>query len=444
MKFYKAFFAVFAASVIVISCKKELSNEDGALPDEVENSWEFTEAGAVSGGVVDTAFVQTVGTVSTLSILGSTSGDTRGQIFLQVVGESISPGIYTNPLVFFQYAVDGNVVFQSNPTENGAFTIEITVLDSNSVTGTFTGTVKDANGNDHTITDGKFTSPISYTGGSPDQVETGQLTVWTREICSGGGPVEIRVGGQTGTISQALTAEPQCGADGTAVFILVAGNYTVEAICGTDTSRVEVTVGNNCTVLEIDLQNPPLLDDYFPLLQGSSWNYADLENSANTHTVTIEGNELVEDKMYTKFVSTLGDVFHYFKKEDTVFQLRKLDFQGAVSNPPTIEMVILLPGAAAGQSWETGPMNLMLAGMPVVVNLVSTIDQRDFSIKVNDREYHDCISVETQIMFSSDGGATFQPGSVYYTIFSKGNGIIYYYDLNRNVEWGASGVSINL
>ena len=442
MTFLRSVIALLAAAVILFSCKKEYSIEDGDLPNVIEESWEFTEAGTLRSGPMDSAHIQKVGTVQTLSLVGS-SDELQGELFMQIVGETIAIGTYTSPLVFFQYAENGSVVFQSSPSDAGAFSIVINELDSQYIAGTFSGTVLDAQGNSHTISDGKFRSEIGSSEQEPEPVPSGQLTVWAKQFCTDGSNIEVRVDGQSMFIQDAILNEPACGATGTAVFSLLYGNYTLEAICGADTVRYEVTIGSDCTLLEVDLQNPPELD-YLPLVEGSFWEYTDLNDAGNIHRITAEGGETFEGRMYTRFVSTAGDTFYYRKSQGVYYEYRTLNFQEYVEDPPAIEMVILYEDYQTGQSWETPGETIVLSGVTVRVKFVSTIVRRDFSETYNGTLHSDLIDVKTEIFFSSDGGNTYQSsGSSYNTVFSKGNGIVYYYDIDRDIEWGASWVSIN-
>lgn len=443
MKLLKTFAALLALLVVLYACRKERSAEGGEIPGPVENTWQFTEAGVTNQGLMDSAYVQTVGNVSTLSIVGS-SAEKQGEIFLQIVTDSIALGTYSNPIVFYQYGENGTVVFQSSPVQTGSFSIVITELDSSMVAGTFTGTVLDAQGNEHLITDGKFRSIITTWQDNEQPIFNGQLTVWAKQVCEDGGAIEIKINGQTASIADGLTAEPLCGAEGTAVFTLPTGTYTLEAICGADTLRYEVSIAGECTLLEIDFGNPPVLDDYLPLVAGSYWGYTDMGNPANTQRITSDGQETIEGRMFTRMVSTIGDTFYYRKEQNVYFQYRTLDFQGFVNNPPSIEVPILYDNLDAGNTWETQPELIDLAGVPVTAKIVFTINRRDFQASFNGVNYSDLIEVNTEIFFSSDGGTNYQTSGVAYnTVFAKGKGIVYYYDIDRDVEWAINEVFLN-
>jgi hypothetical protein len=434
MKILQYLASALIITALLFACKKEQSREDGQVPVVEDDLWEFTEAGVLKKGPTDSAYIQTVANVTTLSIVGS-STENQAEVFLQIVTENLTTGSYTNPLVFFQYGENGTVVFQSSPVQTNGFTINITELDSSLVAGTFSGTALDGQGVEHTIAEGKFTASISSWEGEPEPVEEGVLTVWAKEICTDGEPIKISVAGQSGEIIDGLAQEPACGAVGAVSFTLPAGNHVVEAICGTDTLVYEVSIVGECNMLEVDFANPPT-GDYLPLGIGSYWNYNDIDDATRTQRITADAEEVLEGRRYTRFVSTLNDTFYYRKDQNAYYQYRVFDFENFIDNPPTVEVPILYDDRAAGATWETEPENITLSGIPVKAKLVFTITRRDFAASLNGVNYTDLIEVNTEIFFSSDGGASYQSSQVAYnTVFAKGNGIVYYYDIENDVEW---------
>lgn len=443
MTFLRSFFTILAFSLLVFACKKEYSSEDGEKPGAVINEWEFSIGDVVTRGPMDSGYVQSVGSVTTLSTVGTKTEDPQGEIFLQVVGERIEVGSYTNPLVFFQYSEGGNVVYQSSPVQTGGFTINITSLDSTFAEGTFSGTVLDALGNQQTLTNGKFKTRIAGWESEPEPVQEGQLTVWARQICTAGSPIEIRIGGQTAQITDGLTTDPECGSTGGAVFTLQAGTYTLEAICDTDTLRYAVQIAEPCTILEVDFQNPPTEEDYLPLGNGSFWEYNDFNDAGTEQKITSDGSETFDGRMYTRFTSTTGEIFYYRKEQNVYFQYRTLNFEGYVTDPPSVELVILYDNLNEGESWESPGEDIDLSGIPVKIKLISRINRRDFQQTYNGVTYTDLIEVNTEIFFSSDGGNTYSTsGSAYNTVFAKDKGIVYYYDIDRDIEWTIKNISL--
>lgn len=444
MTFVRNFVGFITVCLILFSCRKDMSNEQGVNPEPLDAHWEFAQSGKLYSGGIDSAYIETIGSVKSLSMIGSNPEQNNGEILLQVIGQTIQTGTYSTQYVFFQYLENGAVLFQSSPVLSSDFSLTIDVLDSASVSGTFSGTVLDAQGNTHTIADGKFTANIASVNNEPQPVQSGQLAVWTREICSDGGEIEIRVGGQSAMLSDGLSAEPACNAPGAANFTLLAGEYTLEAICTTDTIRYNITIISDCSVLEIDFENPPGLNNYLPLTLGSYWDYNDLANPSTTQRRTVDGEDVIEGRRYTRVLSDNGDTLYYYRAQNAYYEYRTLNYQEYVEDPPSLEMVILYDNYSVGQTWESQPENLNLSGIIVKAKLVSKIVRRDFTGNYNGVDYTDLIEVNTEIFFSSDNGSTYQTsGSSYNTVFAKDKGIVYYYDIDNSIEWGINNLFIN-
>jgi hypothetical protein len=442
MTFSRSLLGFLALTFALISCKKDYSLEDGKVPGIIDATWEFKESGHLYNGEMDSAYVQSAAGFSALSMIGSGLQNQTGEIILQIIGDDITTGTYNSPDIFFQYSENGNILFQTIPGQTSDFSITITEIDSSSISGTFSGSVLDAQGNSHTITDGKFT--VSRTGNNNPFPTDVQLTVWSKGVCFDGASIEIKVASQTGYITDALLSEPECGAQGTATFTLPQGVHTLLAICGTDTLQYDINLVNSCVKLEVDFTHPPTTEDFLPLTIGSTWDYKDLEPGASTsHRRTAVADTIIDGRMYTMVTSNLPDTSYYRKEEHVYYEYVTLDFNDFVENPPSFEMEILHDDYQVGQSWETPPIDIVLSGIGVKVKLVSTILRRDYSDNIAGVDYNDLIEVQTEIFFSSDGGATYQTsGSSYITVFSKTVGIVYYYDADRGTEWGAYASSV--
>lgn len=443
MTLIRSLLGFLAVTLVLFSCKKDYSDEDGKIPGIVETTWEFKAASQQYNGDMDSAYVQSAAGFSALSMIGSKPANQSGEIILQIIGNNISTGTYSSPDIFFQYSENGTIIYQTIPGQTSDFTINIIEMDTAIVSGTFSGTVLDAQGNSHIITDGKFT--VGRTANfNPGPAPDVQLTVWAKAICFDGSSIEIKVSTQIGFISDATAFEPECGTQGTATFTLPQGIYTVTAICGTDTLMYDVNLVTSCTKLLVDFAQPPVFEDYLPITAGSYWDYEDLDpNSPLSHRTTAVGDTSIDGRLYTMFTSNLPDTFYYRKDQNVYYQYVTLDFNGFVQNPPSLEVAILHSDYQANQAWETPPVDIVLSGVGLKTKLVSTITQRDFAANIAGVNYNDLIEVTTEIFFSTDGGATYtSSGSAYVIVFAKGVGIVYYYDLDRAIEWGAYGSSV--
>lgn len=445
MSFFKTLLGFLAATLLIISCKKELSNEEGNLNTEVESKWEFKEGGQQFDGTTDTAFIQNIGSIQTLTITGVQAEGLTGEMMIQIAGEEINTGVYGTQFVLFQFLQNGSLTYTSSPVEGSDFIVSITAIDSSSVTGEFSGTVEDALGNSYTITDGKFKAALGTGQVQNPPIENGQLTVWSKQICSDASAIEVTVLDQTGQITDAFTVQPDCGAPGTATFTLPAGIYSVSATCSGTTVTYEVTIDRECVFLEVDLENPQLSGDYLPLTLGASWSYNDVAGSASEQTIIAEEEGVnIEDQIYTRLVSDNGSEYLYRKNGHAYFQYLTMDFQGTVQGADPLAIKILQDDLAEGQSWESPVITGTMANVPMKAKLVSTIVRRDFTTTINGIDYADCIEVSTELYVASVASDNFTAtGSVVKRTFAKGIGIVQYDDLSQAITWGITNVVLN-
>lgn len=432
----------FLATILFLfSCKKEISVEDGKIPGNTETTWKFSSDGTQYNGDMDSAFTQSAGGYTVLSMIGTGADNQPGELIIQIVGENISEAQYGSEQAAFQYSVNGQILYQKVPGQSGDFSVTITDLDSAFVSGTFSGVAYDTLGQQHTIIEGEFTAPRSSVSG-PDPSEDGQLTVWASELCTDGSSIEILVNNQKGFISEATPEAPECGDPRTATFTLPQGVYTVTAICGTDTATFPVSVNSSCVKLMVEFDDPPIEGDYLPLTVNSYWEYVDLDNSSLSHRVTAGTDTVLDGRQYWMQISNLPDTVYYRKEGTVYYEYLTVDFNGAVENPPSIELPILHDDYAVGQSWEVADIPLNLSGINVYAKFKSTLLQKG-STNINGIDYPDAIEVRTELYFSTNGGATYgDPVSEYSRVFARGEGIVYYYDLERGTNWGASTISI--
>lgn len=243
------------AGMVLSSCKKEKSLENGNGGPLGPEAWEFKE-GASFKGPIDTAYYSTLGGVTSL-ILEGVSTDLKDDFYLEILGGSITAGTYATPTVVFEYYSNGALLYHNDPAELNKFSVTITEIDGSGVSGTFSGEVKDSAGNVKNITDGKFTGKFITV--PPPPPGTGQLMLWAQQGCLGI-PMVVDINGQKDTITAFQPSAPSCGTTGTAFFTLPAGDYTWKAVCAgtTDTVSGNVTVtAGSCTAKEINMNAAP-------------------------------------------------------------------------------------------------------------------------------------------------------------------------------------------
>ena len=151
----QALICISVLALVFLGCKKEYSYEVPGGSVSGSYQWSFTEGANAYKGPVDTAFIDTLGTQKQLNISGHSS-DNKDFISLQVFADTIQVGTYKTNSCSFDYLRNGVVIYRSDLTAIGQFTINITAIDSISITGTFNGIALDTAKQQKTITDGKF------------------------------------------------------------------------------------------------------------------------------------------------------------------------------------------------------------------------------------------------------------------------------------------------
>lgn len=428
-------FVVFVA-LLFFSCKKEKSFED-ASPVTVRQQWAFGQGDKSFAGTMDSAAIGTIGIGTSLSMSG-TSQDGKGQIILQLltVG-NIRTGDYKNPQILFQYSENGVLLYENSSDPANDFTLSITAIDSNSVTGIFSGMVADASGNLQTVTGGKFTAALTISTNDLEK-QMGQLTLWSKELCSIGGTIQVAVGDTMATITTALTAAPQCGVSGAATLTLRAGSYDLKAVCGSDTVMYSVTVTpGTCTVQEVSF-GPK---DYFPL--GNSWIYGNTDDYVNdVLTISSSADTTINGKIYTIFINSRSGETSYYRKENGIYYQYLISVSGNDLTTP-VELKILREDS---MYWESEPYEMDLSSSGIsfkwTVKLKSRISQANFSEIINGKSYHNLIEVETDLYPMDSSGEYPAATSTTYTIFSKGIGIVSYEDISGSTDWGLNSYDV--
>lgn len=241
---------VLMTPVLFFACSKEKSFEQGA--GTTTSQWEFAEGSKQFKGRVDTAYLVELGGSTKGLLFQGTSDDGTGLLGIGISGfNPSSPATYKTPNVQFEYIKSTGVVYENDLSATDKFTLEVTAIDSATITAVFNGEVKDSTGAIKTITNGKFKARFkntSTTGGD------GQATFWAKSSCTAGGNITVTLSNnQTGAISTFTATEPACGAGGTASFTVPAGSYAWKAKCGTtdSTAGVITVAANQCTKQEV-------------------------------------------------------------------------------------------------------------------------------------------------------------------------------------------------
>jgi hypothetical protein len=221
----------FLAFLLVAGCTKEHSVEQ--KDSTIVSSWSFSEGANNFKGTVDSVYIDTASNIVFLNLNG-TADNGSDKIAIVIYGTQIANGTYTSPQAFFTYTQNNNVTYQSDASQS-KFSVNITNIDTSSVSGTFSGEVINGNGTTANITNGKFSSVLKKNVVAT--LPTGNLTVWATQGCTPNDSIQVIINNQKQFIETYTATAPACGAQGAANYTLPAGYYTVTAICGGDTTN---------------------------------------------------------------------------------------------------------------------------------------------------------------------------------------------------------------
>ena len=254
----------------IISCSKDYSIE-GRSPDKAHGSWNFTSNSKLYNGNIDSSSFSVVSGTKVLYIQGPSI--LKDQIFhiTLYTNDVFKVGSYNASAseVDFGLATVSKSLFQSDLI-SGEFTVNITNITSNTVSGTFSGTADDSTGAAVQVVQGNFASTIDLTNNVSGGSSVGTLgttagactpaTVsgtYTQNVTMGAGnTVQIEVNVTTpGTYS--ITTDNVNG-----VIFSGSGNFTSTGIqsvilsgtgtpTGTGAKTYTITYGSNNCIFNI-------------------------------------------------------------------------------------------------------------------------------------------------------------------------------------------------
>ncbi len=135
-----------------------------------DTAWKFSVNSATFNGPIDSAFLKDTTFGTFLVLVGSTvaTGDSAFVLSVPANGGVITPGTYTTDTasVFYLYDLTtGTYIYSANFSTAPGAVVSITIVAydpvTKIVTGTFSGTAKDAAGNAVTITNGTFKAKVT-------------------------------------------------------------------------------------------------------------------------------------------------------------------------------------------------------------------------------------------------------------------------------------------
>lgn len=149
----KRIFFILTVCSLIISCAKEYSSETAIPPN---GNWQFSKENLQYSGYIQSVYKTNGGNSNQLMLLGK-SNDGSWTFQLVLYADTIKTGTYKasqfESSLFFGNSP--NPIYRAGE-QYGEFIVNITKLDSSSISGNFSGTVQDSSYNSVQITNGKF------------------------------------------------------------------------------------------------------------------------------------------------------------------------------------------------------------------------------------------------------------------------------------------------
>ena len=439
-----SFFKISLPVIILLfvsSCSKEYSQEN-VNTSMAAGTWQFKEGASDYMGDIDTAYIQSGTSTNEMHLIG-TSKDGSQTFHLTLYADEFNPGTYKTTAFqsSFEY-FSGRLDIYQAAQPFGEFTVTITAVNKNTITGIFSGK---ASADGQTIIDifsGSFSAifaapvikpksegaltndegncmPVAVNGNYKQGIPLNSTnTVGIQAAITKAGTFTIYTDKKNGVVFSAKGEFSQNGLQsvtltGTGIpeesgdfsFTLHYGNsmcaFTVHFEAGAAPSR-----------------------DYFPTSDNSNWTYTDgvtdytmrvipakVTINGNTYSVILQGTD-------TAYVArkVSGDYFDFINYKKSL----------SLSGPLNLETVFLKDNVAVGSTWD-GPSftDVSLGGM--MLNLRFEILAKGVTASSGTFTFPDVIKVKTDIY---SGGTLLMPLSESW--YAKNVGLVFYEDKTDN------------
>ena len=347
MKLLRIIFSVLFASVLLNACQKDYSVENG-LKAITTGTWQFTNGSTKYSGNMDTVYQTTAGSTNELFLIGTTTNGSQS-FEMHLFADSFKVGTYKASAFqsSFTYSSTGKTIYQASQLI-GEFVVNITSINNNNITGTFSGSALDSTNNLVQLTAGSFKS--TFANGIINPSSSGVLG----DSSGNCKPVII-----SGTYALGIPTSPSNTVQ-VQVTVVVPGVYTIS------TNTVNgISFSGTGTFSSVGPQNVLLFASGTPTKSGSTIFTLQYGNSQCAFTLNILGNS----------TGTLGST----AGSCTSFTFTGTYQQGIVfniGNTVTIQVNVTTPGAynissnlvngvsfsGSGIFTNTGVQNVILTG----------------------------------------------------------------------------------
>lgn len=466
MKILKASSLLILFATLFFSCQKEYSLEHVVT---AAGTWEFKDSTKLFAGNIDTAYIDATGATRIMTLQGKSSDGAQTFLLHLYATDSFTVGNYKASLsqTDFAYYTQAKTFYTADQSTFplGEFTVVITAIGNNSVTGTFSGASEDSTGALKPLTLGKFSSRINLsgngTGGGGSGSASGVLGV-SAGSCTPYTPSGIYTQGITLTSSNTVGVTVTVTTPGSYVIstntvngvsfsssgtFTTVGTYNV-ILTGSGTpvssgpQNFAVTFGaSTCNFSITFLPGTAPVGDYFPTTVNSFWDYglqggqtsdsfrikvAPGTFSANSNTYSVFQQDNIPasgspDSLFYRKNS--GNYYEYFNAEDFY------GLDAGTANPKYIEYLFLNESANVTDTWQstsvTGKTTINnIPNTSVTIYIKMTLLAKATTASSGSVTSNDVMKVKYEYYASISGGTPF----IFVTElrwFARGIGLIY-------------------
>lgn len=424
-----------AVTFFVVSCKKEISYEQGApshgslqsssgncLPKSVNGTYRVNQALGDTNTIDVTVNVTQIGayiiTSDTLNgyyfRASGTFGATGTQtVNLKGIGKPAATGVNT-----FTVSYDSSVC-----------TIPVTVLAATTTTttgnGAFTLQTSGSSCMNATVS-GTYTQGTALSSSNTVAIQINVTTVgsWTLSTNSLTGFSFAGAGTFTATGPQfiTLTGSGIPTAAGTQTFTVSAGNTT-------------------CTFSVTVVAPIPPSTDHFIITDNSWWSYSTPVNPSDTLKRSIIGSATGGGFTYKamKELNVLGqldDTLYFRKSGNNYYEFNYVDYYTSfyLDQLVTDSLLFLKEGLTSGQTWSSAVYTGTVQGQATKIRYDYTCTNNNATITLNGKTYTNVYQVTLNVMV--DDGTGFAPDITWTNYYAQGIGWIYQkYDDNQGSSY---------
>ena len=445
-------FLIVIVSAIFPSCQKEYSLE-GGIKKFAAGDWEFKEGGTQFAGPIDSAYIETLsGNKKKMHILGTSLNGQQDFTLNLATPDSFTTGVYKASLLQadLQYKAPAKTLYLADQLV-GEFTVFITSIANNHITGTFSGAAVDSSGVIKTITEGKFSANINLGNnlGNGGTDATGNLGVsagsCTPVVISGsytkGVAMDttnniliqvnvVQVGNYTISTNLAngikFSSAGSFAATGLQNILLVAVGIPVNS----GNQVFTVTFGSSSCSFSLYFATDNASLDYFPTTTNSNWTYYlqggtsgdSIYTTVMLYTPSFNGVEYKSLNTSTIPPKAVSDTEFYRKPGGDYYQY--VDFSNVIpfDFPVIGEYVFLKDNVPSGTVWNSDDFSGSIAGIPVTLNIKMTLLAKTVPVTIGAKNFADVIKVKYEYFLSVN---PLTPAGTEERWFARGVGLIH-------------------